>query len=67
MGVWRLIMNWWHARLRRIDMEILWPTLRRKAPDLDHAKAGFAIHAFHDPAWLALGEDDLIAFIDRLA
>jgi hypothetical protein len=67
MGVWRLILTWWHARMRRIDLEILWPTCKTQARDLDHAKAVFAVHAFHDPAWLALGEDDLIAFIDRLA
>jgi hypothetical protein len=38
----------------------------REANDLDHAKAAFAVHAYHDPAWLELGEDTLFAFIDRL-
>jgi hypothetical protein len=66
MGVWRLIVAWWHARQRRIDLDILWPICRREANDLDHAKAAFAVHAYHDPAWLELGEDDLFAFIDRL-
>ena len=65
MGLWRLILSWWHARLRRIDMEILWPTCKAQANDLDHAKAAFAVHAYHDPAWLELG-DDLIPFIDGL-
>jgi hypothetical protein len=65
MGVWRLIAAWWHARQRRIDLDILWPICRREANDLDHAKAAFAVHAYHDPAWLELG-DDLFPFIDRL-
>jgi hypothetical protein len=66
MGLWRLIVAWWHARQRRIDLDILWPICRREANDLDHAKAAFAVHAYRDPAWLELGEDDLFAFIDRL-
>jgi hypothetical protein len=62
----RLILAWWHARQRRIDMDILWPICRREANDLDHAKAAFAVHAFNDPAWLELGEDKLFKTIDRL-
>jgi hypothetical protein len=65
MGVWRLIVAWWHARQRRIDLDVLWPICRREANNLDHAKAAFAVHAYHDPAWLELGED-LFPFIDRL-
>ena len=66
MGIWALIQNWWHARQRRIDMDILWPICLREARDLDHAKAAFAVHALHDSAWMCLGEDAVIAFIDRL-
>jgi hypothetical protein len=56
----------WRARLRRLDLEILWPTCKREAPDLDHAKAAFAYHAFHDPAWLCLGDEMIVAVIDNL-
>ena len=66
MAVWALIRGWWWARMRRIDLEILWPVCQREARDLDHAKAAFAVHCFNDPAWLALGEDAMIDFIDRL-
>lgn len=66
MAVWRLIVAWWRARQRRIDIEILWPICRRGANDLDHAKAAFAVHAFNDPAWLELGEDAMLDFIDGL-
>jgi hypothetical protein len=66
MAVWRLMRSWWRARQRRIDLDILWPICVRGANDLDHAKAAFAVHAFNDPAWLALGEDEMLDFIDRL-
>nr|HEV8010876.1 hypothetical protein [Bradyrhizobium sp.] len=66
MGVWHLIVGWWHARQRRIDLDILWPICLKGANDLDHAKAAFAVHAYNDPAWLELGEDRIFQFIDRL-
>jgi hypothetical protein len=62
----RHLRAWWYARLRRIDIEILWPTCVREAGDLDHAKAAFAVHAFHDRAWLWLGEDEIIRRIEAL-
>jgi hypothetical protein len=66
MALWTLIVSWWRARQRRIDLEILWPICVRGANDLDHAKAAFAMHAFNDPAWLCLGEDAMIDLISRL-
>jgi hypothetical protein len=45
----------------------LWPTLKAEALDLDHAKAGFAVHAFHDVAWLELGGEEIVRRIDELA
>jgi hypothetical protein len=66
MGIWALIVMWWRARQRDVDMEILWPICLREAGDLDRAKAAFAFHAMNDPAWLCLGEERLLAFIDRL-
>ncbi len=59
------LINWWHGRQRSIDLDILWPICCEQACDLDHAKMAFAVHAFHDPAWLALG-DGLHAAIDGL-
>jgi hypothetical protein len=66
MAVFALIVNWWRARMRRYDLEILWPICKREADNLDHAKAAFAVHAYHDPAWLCLGEDRLFAAIEEL-
>jgi hypothetical protein len=63
----RWLFGLWYARLRRIDIELLWPTCRDKAQNLDHARAAFAVHAFHDRAWLVLGDDEILEIIDGLA
>jgi hypothetical protein len=64
--VFTAIRKWWHARQRRIDMDILWPICLKEANDLDHAKAAFAVHCYLDPAWQELGEKGIFDFIDRL-
>lgn len=66
MAVWGLIRAWWHARQRRIDTEILWPTCIAGANDLGHARTAFAAHCFNDPAWLALGDDEIERRINKL-
>lgn len=60
------LFAWYDARRRAIDLDILWPICKEQAPDLDHAKAVFAVHAFNDPAWASLGHDGIVAFIDRM-
>lgn len=62
----RWLRNLWHAQTRRLDLVILWPSCRKFAPDLDHAKAAFAMHAFNDAGWLVLGEDEIYRRIDEL-
>ena len=75
--VFRALRKWWYARCRRIDLDILWPICLRAHSsvdtsntrieyDLDHALAAFAYHCFNDPAWLELGEDELVRRIDAL-
>lgn len=63
-------MQWliglYYRRLRRLDIKVLWPTIRSRAPDLNTAKAAFAVHASRDPAWLVLGECALRDAIDAL-
>ena len=65
-GVLRSLFDF-NERRRRIDLEILWPACKSNARDLDHAKAAFAFHAHNDPAWLALGEEEMHKRIDALA
>lgn len=62
----RWLLNWWHRRQRDIDIRILWPVCKENAHDMDHAKLAFAYHALHDPAWLALGEDEIERQINLL-
>ena len=66
-AVIRWFLGLWYARLRRIDIELLRPTCRDQARNIDHAKAAFAVHAFNDRAWLFLGHDKIIEIIDGLA
>lgn len=60
------LLSWWQARQRAIDLDVLWPACRANATDLDHARAAFAYHAFHDSPWLALGHDEIVRRIDEL-
>ena len=69
MWPWQWFARWrarWHRIQRDIDRDVLWRACKEQAHDLDHARAAFAVHAFHDPAWLALGEDELINQIEAL-
>jgi len=60
------VMDWWHARQRAVDLQVLWPACKANAKDIDHAKAAFAVHAFNDPAWVCLGEREIKRRIDAL-
>lgn len=65
------MLNWvsrmWRKRQRSIDLKILWPACKSLAPDLDHAKAAFAGHAFNDSAWTDdLSKQQITDFIDAL-
>lgn len=66
MGLFTLILMWWRRRQRAIDMDLLWPICCAHAPDLATAKVAFAMHATRDPAWQALGDEEVFRFIDRL-
>lgn len=63
----RAIQEWWWARQRKIDMELLWPSIKKLCNgDLVAARAAFAVHAFNDPAWVRHYEESLYSFIDAL-
>ena len=52
MGLWRLIRAWRRLRQRKIDCEILWPSLIAAADgDIRWAQNGMLMHAMTDPAW----------------
>jgi hypothetical protein len=54
-----------------MDTSLLWPAIKTEAlklgKTLDEAKAIFAAHAFHDDAWLDLGDEEIKRRIDELA
>lgn len=65
--VFTAIRKWWHARQRRIDMDVLWPQCLAGANNLAHAKVAFAIHCAHDPAWTSeMNHDEIMDFVERL-
>lgn len=67
MALLPAVRSWWWARQRAIDLRVLWPECKRIAPTIEHARAGFAHHAFNDPAWREhYGERGLQEFISRL-
>jgi hypothetical protein len=77
-----MLIGWWRAAQRRIDLTVLWPACKREAYArreqlpaskegqrlewLDYARAAFAAHAYQDPAWLVLGHDNIAARIAGL-
>jgi hypothetical protein len=63
----RWLNGLWCARLRKLDLQILWPQIRAGANDLDHAKAAFMHHCMIDHAWLILGEAEIARRVDKLA
>jgi hypothetical protein len=60
------LREWWDARRRKIDIEILWPCCKTQAEDLDQARMAFACHAFYDPAWQSLGHNEIAKRIGEL-
>jgi hypothetical protein len=67
----RWLLNLWRWQQRRVDLAILWPSCKSAARDsgagLDAARSAFAMHAFRDTAWTALGEDEIRRRIDALS
>lgn len=66
IGIIRWPLRWWHARQRRIDVDILWPAMRRAAPTLPDAHAAFLMHTRLDRAWDDLSEDEITAIVLEL-
>jgi hypothetical protein len=59
VAVWLAIKALWQARQRRLDVEHLWPQCVAGANTVEHAMLAFTVHCFNDPAWMALGEEEL--------
>jgi len=64
---WLLLQFNFNHRRRQLDVSVLWPICKEIAHDLDHARTAFALHAFKDPAWRALGEEEIARRVDALS
>jgi len=62
----RFLRSVWRSRQRQMDVLILWPACREQAPDIETARAAFAAHAYHDPAWLELEDAHIKRIIEAL-
>lgn len=61
------LVNWYDARRRQIDIDVLWPQLKELAPDLDMARAAFMYHCINDSAWSRhFLHDELVKQIEAL-
>ena len=66
-GFWAKVRDVWWQRQRNTDLNILWPACKAQTPDIEIAKAMFALHAFKDPCWIEFyGKEKLIDFVDKL-
>ena len=63
-----VLLRWWRARQRRVDLSILWPVCKEQAGDIDRARAAFYMHAINDTAWTSdYSEDELISYVGTLS
>lgn len=60
------IFNWWRRRQRKVDMEILWPSIRSQSQNLSRAKLAFRMHINMDPAWQDLSDDEIENVMEKL-
>ncbi len=56
----------WHARLRRIDEDILWPSVRDAAMNIEQARDAFARHCAGDVAWDEFTPEEIFARVEAL-
>lgn len=69
-----MLMRWWNAYRRWIDILILWPAMKREARKhadeelsmLDIARGSFMVHTTIDPAWRDLTHEEAIELVGRL-
>lgn len=63
----KFLRNYFHARQRKVDLQILWPALKDAANNLEEARAGFFLHAMEDRCWTDhYTSTELAAYIEAL-
>src|SRR5262245_36985232 len=65
----RVMFKWlkakWYESQREIDIDVLWPSCLEQADSIEQAKMVFAVHAYNDPAWQALGPTGIYEYIEK--
>jgi hypothetical protein len=66
VSLYRWMQGCWQERQRKIDIEVLWPSLCQNAPTIDAARRAFGYHATRDSAWTVLPDDERRRRIENL-
>lgn len=56
----------WNKRLRKIDIQILWPEIKAQSPSLERARLTFTLHTYFDAAWSDLEPEAISDIVDKL-
>ena len=64
LGQW--LMDRWAASARDIDIDVLWPEIKRQCVDLQQARMAMTFHAHIDWAWKRLDENEMYRRIAQL-
>lgn len=67
-------MKWWQrfwdkvykSRLRKIDRDVLWPSIREQTDNIDVARRAFRHHARNDSAYSYMSPGELDRYINEL-
>lgn len=63
----KFLRNYFQARQRKVDVQILWPALKDAAVSLEEARIGFFLHATEDRCWTDhYTSEELLAFTETL-
>jgi len=67
----RHLRNWlladYDRRRRKIDIEILWPAILHRAPNIVLARDAFLLHCLTDPAWKSVELPEIYAVVESLS
>jgi len=61
------MFKWWRGRQRKIDKELLWPSIKMATSNIAKARHAFLLHCLGDRAWNRdYSFDDLVSEISKL-
>lgn len=66
VAAWIWALRPWRRVQRRIDLQILWPTVCEQANDSDEARVVFRLHMEVDPAYSDMTTEERNAYVEAL-